>query len=128
MSTFGEIVINDFLSNESSYIAKVENELATEPLTYNQKMKLLETLLKRGLKFGIEKGVFLEQVRRDKIQLMIKSNLEKKVDEMMFDLNDLIMDFRNQPKIKYSKRKYRKRKTTRQLDLWEEFGFSSDLD
>lgn len=128
MSTFGDIVINDFLHDELAYVAKVENDLATEPLTYNQKLHLLETLIRRGLKFGIEKGVFLEQIRRDKIQQVKNNALEKKVDEMMFDINDLIWQFRNQPKIKYSKRKYKKRKTVRQLDLWEEFGFTPQLD
>lgn len=110
MSDISQLMITDFIFHERRYLQRVEEEIRIVPMTYEQKLFVLEELLKRGIKFGIEKGIFIEQERVKKITSAKSKFVEKYVDELVFSLNFRMAAYRDLPKIKYSKRKYRLRK------------------
>lgn len=127
MDNLKPLLITEFIKNERSTLAKCENDLKELPLTYNEKLEKLESILKRGINFGLEKGMFIEQEKNKTIKNAQEKKLNKYVDELVFEINDQIMKARNQPKVKYSKKKYRKRKHPQQLNMWETLGFIADF-
>lgn len=126
MGSLQDIFITDFLSQERDVLQKTEEDLECLPMSHEQKIEKLESLVKRGIMFGIDKGVFIETERTKKINGAKKKAFQRNLDEMIFSINDQIHKYQNQPKIKYSKRKYRNRKNHVQLNLLRAFGFISD--
>lgn len=127
MNQLQPLLISEFLSRERESLVKTEEELRELPLTYEEKINLLESLLRKTLSFGIEKGIFIEQTKNKTITKAKEKSLDRCVDEIIFNLNDDIMKNRNQPKVKYSKRKYRERKKPQQLNFWSALGFITDF-
>lgn len=110
MSALKNLMVSDFLLTEKKELARIEEEIRTVPMSYGQKIEILENLLKKGIKFGIQKGSFLEEERLKRIRKAKERALERHVDELMFEINRKIAEYKDQPRIKYSKRKYRMRK------------------
>lgn len=110
MSELKNIIVTDFLSRQRQDLIQIEEKIRIIPMTYEQKLIMLESLLRKGIFYGIQKGVFLEQERIKKLKHAKEKSLDRFVDELMFEINHKMAQYRNQPKIKYSKRKYRTRK------------------
>lgn len=110
MSELKNIIVTDFLSRQRQDLIQIEEKIRIIPMTYEQKLIMLESLLRKGIFYGIQKGVFLEQERIKKLKQAKEKSLDRFVDELMFEINHKMAQYRNQPKIKYSKRKYRTRK------------------
>ena len=110
MAALSKLLIADFIKSERLTLVRVEDELRYTPLTYEQRLAILEDILKRGIKYGIDKGIFIEEERVRKVQRAKRSFIEKYVNELVFSLNFRNALYKDQPKIKYSKRKYRLRK------------------
>ncbi len=105
-----QLIVADFIQQKRPSLEKVNEDLMLEPMTYEQRITLLEDILKAGIRYGIEKGIFLEEERLRKISLRKQMFMEKYVDELIFSLNYKMAAYRDLPKVKYSKRKYRLRK------------------
>lgn len=127
MSDIQHLIVSEFISNERDVLIRTEQEIREVPMTYDQKLKCFEAILKKGIAFGIEKGVFLEQARRSKVDSLKQSKKERLIDELIFDINDDIMKFRNLPRVKYNKKKYRKKKGIVQLNFLNALGFKVDI-
>lgn len=110
MTTNEALTVLAFCQEQQSRIEKIIQELEVEPLTYGQKTAILEDFLKTGISFGINKGVTLEYDRRAKIEAAKQKKLDNQVNELFESINQDIADYKSQPVIKYSKKKYRKRK------------------
>lgn len=123
MNQVKDILVNEFIEKQREHLEDIEEKLRIEPLSFQNKINLLQGILIKGIKFGVEKGVFLENVRIERIKSFKKRNLDRFVDDLVFNLNNQIAQHLNQPKIKYSKKKYRDRKKPHQLTLWAAFGF-----
>ena len=126
MSDIQNLLITEFLTKQVDRLSKVEEKLRIYPMTHEQKIQLLQDILIKGINFGIEKGVWLEQMRLSKIRQAKQQSMNKFVDELVFSLNNDIAKYRNQPRIKYNKRKYRNRKRDGgiQLSLYELYGLT----
>lgn len=105
-----DLLIADFIKKERDNLIRVDDELRYTPLTYEQRLLILEQLLKRGIKFGIDKGIFIEEERVKKITSAKQGFINKYVDELIFSLNFRNAAYRDLPRVKYAKRKYRLRK------------------
>ncbi len=110
MSELRNLRIADFLKAERINLEKLEREILLIPSTYEQRIDLLEKPVKRALKFGIQTGVLLEQARNARVEKAKEVSINRYVDELIFTINHKLAEYRNNPKVKYSKRKYRKRK------------------
>jgi len=110
MNNYQNLVISDFLLKEKERLYRLEEEIRIAPMVYEQRIDTLEQLLKRGIHYGLERGMSIQQRQINVVRKAKDNVIEKYVDELMMNINIRNAQHMNLPRIKYSKRKYRLRR------------------
>jgi len=101
MSQIENLMTEGFLIDEENKIFKVIEYLEKNPLTMNQKVQYVMEEIRRALKFGINKGIFIEECRAKRVKDAGTELYKKRIKEVIYEINEEIDD--NILKNKYKK-------------------------
>ena len=100
------ILTEEFIHRQEAVLESLDDHLQNSPLSKNKRLEELIRILKRGLSFGIPKGIFIEKCTRERIDKANKEIEDKWCMDFASQLNDSIQaDIESKKKSKSRKKK-----------------------